>query len=133
MKYIVLPLIIMSFVGVAILGSTLFDMNPNHQGDCIASVMSGTMCPTNITDLAVQHISALQSLIQAVSPSNHNWFLLLVSLFFVSVSIFLSYKNLLLSKLGFLPERLRELTLHSLYSKQRINSWLSLFELSPSL
>ena len=134
MKYLATLLLIMSFVGVGIFGFALFDhaMMDGSNGGCVASAIDGTECPTNIVAMVSHHISAIQTLTTTL-PASSNWLLLLASLLLVSVSIFLFYKDLLLPKLESLPQRLRELTLHSLYSRQRIISWLSLFELSPSL
>ena len=134
MKYLALSLLIVSFAGIGIFGFTLADhdmQSPNN--DCVASAIGGTECPTNIVGMTLHHISAIQSLTTTVVPPIGSLLLLLASLLLISVSIFLFYKNLLLPKLEFLPQRLRDLTLHSLYSKQRITSWLSLFELSPAL
>lgn len=133
MKYLATLLLIMSFAGIGIFGFTFVDHNmqsPNN--DCVASAIDGTECPTNIMAMTSHHISAVQALTTTL-PASSNWLLLLASLLLISVSIFLFYKNLLLPKLESLPQRLRDLTLHSLYSKQRITSWLSLFELSPAL
>ncbi|OYV26300.1 MAG: hypothetical protein B7W98_03215 [Parcubacteria group bacterium 20-58-5] len=134
MKYLATFLLIMSFVGIGIFGSTLFDhaMMDGSDSGCVASALDGTACPTSIMAMTLHHVSALQALTTTL-PSSSNWLLLLASLLLISVSIFIFYKNLLLPKLEFLPQRLRDLTLHSLYSKQRITSWLSLFELSPAL
>ena len=133
MKYLATLLLIMSFAGIGIFGFALVDHNmqsPNN--DCVASAIDGTECPTNIMAMTSHHISAVQALTTTL-PASSNWLLLLASLLLISVSIFLCYKNLLLPKLEFLPQRLRDLTLHSLYSRQKVTSWLSLFELSPSL
>ena len=134
MKYLATLLLIMSFVGVGIFGFALFDhaMMDGSNGGCVASAIDGTECPTNIVAMVSHHVSAIQTLTTTL-PASSNWLLLLASLLLVSVSIFLFYKDFLLPKLESLPQRLRDLTLHSLYSKQRILSWLSLFELSPSL
>ena len=134
MKYLATLLLIVSFVGIGIFGFALFDhaMMDGSNSGCVASAIDGTECPTNIMAMASHHVSAIQTLTTTL-PASSNWLLLLASLLLVSVSIFLFYKDFLLPKLEFLPQRLRDLTLHSLYSKQRIISWLSLFELSPAL
>ena len=134
MKYLATLLLIVSFVGIGIFGFALFDhaMMDGSNSGCVASAIDGTECPTNIMAMASHHVSAIQTLTTTL-PASSNWLLLLASLLLVSVSIFLFYKDLLLPKLEFLPQRLRDLTLSSLYSRQRITSWLSLFELSPSL
>ena len=134
MKYLATLLLIVSFVGIGIFGFALFDhaMMDGSNSGCVASAIDGTECPTNIMAMASHHVSAIQTLTTTL-PSSSNWLLLLASLLLVSVSIFLFHKNSLSPKLESLPQRLRDLILHSLYSKQRITSWLSLFELSPSL
>lgn len=133
MKYLATLLLIISFAGIGIFGFALVDHNmqsPNN--DCVASAIDGTVCPTNIVAMTSHHISAIQTLTTTL-PASSNWLLLIASLLLVSVSLFLFYKNLLLPKLEFLPQRLRDMTLHSLYSRQKVTSWLSLFELSPAL
>ena len=134
MKYLATLLLITSFAGIGILGFTLVGhtiMDDSNNG-CVVSAIDGTECPTDIMAMTSHHVSAIQTLTTTL-PASSNWLLLLASLLLVSVSIFLFYKDFLLPKLEFLPQRLRDLTLHSLYSKQRIISWLSLFELSPAL
>ena len=132
MKYFISLLFITSVVGIAVFGSTLFNMGPNYSGNCIAFAIDGKTCSTNITDIATHHISAIQTLITTL-PSNSGWFLLLAFLLLVLGSIFLFYKNFLYPKIKFLLSRLRDFTLHYFYSQQKIISWLSLFELSPAL
>ncbi|MDP3956518.1 MAG: hypothetical protein Q8P97_00800 [bacterium] len=133
MKYSVSLILIISFVGIAIFGSALLDMGHNHvDTGCVASTIDGMACPTNVMNMTLHHISALQTLTRTIVPSIPDGLLLLASLLLVSVSMFLFYKNLLFPKLKFLPQRLRDLTLHSLYSQRKIISWLSLFELSPT-
>ena len=135
MKYLATLFLIVSFVGIGIFGFSLFDhvMMDGSNSGCVASAIDRTACPTSIMSMTLHHISALQTLTTTVVPPISSLLLLLASLLLISISIFLFHKNLLLPKLGLLPQRLRDLTLHSLYSKQRIISWLSLFELSPSL
>ena len=135
MRYLATTLLILSFLGIGIFGSALFDhaMMDGSSSGCIASAVDGTECPTNIVDMTSHHISALQTLTTTVVPPISSWLLLLASLLLISVSILLFYKDQLLPKLVPLPQRLRDLTLQSLFSRQKVTSWLSLFELSPSL
>lgn len=135
MKYLASLLLILSFVGIAIFGFSIFDhrmMDGSNTG-CVASAIDGTACPTNIIDMTLHHVSVLQTLTTTVVSPISDWLLLLVSLFLISVSIFIFYKNSLLPNPELLPQRLRDLTLSSFHSQQKITSWLSLFELSPSL
>ena len=135
MKYLASLLLIMSFVGIGVFGSALFDhaMMDGSNGGCVASAIDGTACPTSIMDMTLHHVSALQTLTTTVVPPISSWLLLLASLLLAAISILLFYKDSLLPNLELLPQRLRDLTLDSLNSQQKITSWLSLFELSPSL
>lgn len=131
MKYLSALLLIMSFTGISVFGYAM--MNDPNSG-CITSMINRTECPTSALGMSLHHISAVQTLTSTiVAPSISGWLLLLASLFLIPVSIFLFYKKLLFPKLELLPQRLRDLTLDSLRSQQKTSSWLSLFELSPSL
>lgn len=135
MKYLTTLLLIMSFAGIGIFGFTLFDhasMDGSNNG-CVASSIDQTECPTEIVAMTSHHISAIQTLTTTTVPPIESLLLLLTFLVLTSVSIFLFSKDLLFPKLELLSQRLRDLTLRSLYSKERIMSWLSLFELSPSM
>ena len=132
MKRLIPLLLIISFLGIAIWGSMLFDMGPNHTGGCIAYAVDGTACPTNTAGFATHHITALQTFARALAPLVPNWLVLLMSLFLVSVFLFIFYKTLLYPKPALLLQRLRNLALKSSYSQTKIISWLSLFEISPA-
>ncbi|MDP1689392.1 MAG: hypothetical protein Q8L47_04700 [bacterium] len=132
MKHSAALLLVISFVGISVFSFALFDMGSNHPGSCIASVVDRAACQTNIANFATHHTSSLQTLIGNAIPSSSNWFLLLASLLLISVSIFLFYKILSISKQELLPQRLLDQTLDFLCSQQKIISWLSLLELSPA-
>ena len=134
MKSILTLILIISFAGIAVFGFTLFShgMSESTSG-CITSPIDGTPCPTNIVAMTLQHISALQTLTTSVMPSFSSWILLLAFILLVSFSISTFYKSLFYPKLEFSHQRLRDLASNSFYSKQKITSWLSLFELSPAL
>lgn len=133
MKRILPLLLIISFLGIAAFGASFFDMSMGHSGGCVASAVDGTVCPTDIVGFATHHVSALQTLMGTAVPPDSGLVLLLASLLLVSVGVFLFFKNSLLPKPNFLPQRLRELSFNHLRSQQKIISWLSLFELSPAL
>lgn len=135
MKYLSALLLITSFAGISIFGFFLVDYAMMHDSNngCSASVVDGTECPASAMGMALHHIASVQTLTTTVVPSISGLILLLASLFLVLVSIFLFCKKLLFSRIELLPQRLRDLTLDSLRSQQKTNSWLSLFELSPSL
>ncbi len=135
MKYLASLFLIVSIAGVSIFGLAMFDhgMHGQTNNSCLGSAISGTDCPTSLVAMTLHHISALQTLTTTTIPSNYTVLLLLASLILVSASIFLYFKTLLLPKLVYLPQRLQELSIHSRYSRQKIVSWLSLFELSPSM
>ena len=134
MKSILTLILIVSFAGIVVFGFTLFShgMSESTSG-CITSPIDGTPCPTNIIAMTLQHVSALQTLTTSVMPSFSSWILLLAFILLVSFSISIFYKSLFYPKLEFSHQRLRDLVSNSFYSKQKITSWLSLFELSPAL
>lgn len=133
MKYLITLILVVSFVGIAIFGFTLFAHGmDSSDNNCITSPIDGTACPTSIVAMTLHHISSLQKLLTSVTPSISNLLLLLAFILLVSVSIFSFYKNLLFPKLELLRERLRNLATNFSYSKQKIISWLSLFENSPA-
>ena len=133
MKYLLTLILLISFVGIAIFGFTLFAHGmEGSDNNCVTSPIDGTSCPTSIVAMTLHHISAIQTLLTSVTPSISNLLLLLAFMLLVSVSVFLSYKNLLSPKLALLRERLRDLATNFSYSKQKIISWLSLFENSPA-
>lgn len=142
MKHLLTLILLISFVGIAVFGFTLFthgmDSSENTHGvassdnNCVTSPIDGTVCPKSIVAMTLHHISSLQTLTTSVVPSISNWLLLLAFILLILVSVFLLYKNLLFPKLELLPKRLRDLEVNLSYSKQKIISWLSLFENSPS-
>ncbi|MBI2482529.1 MAG: hypothetical protein HYV76_03160 [Candidatus Vogelbacteria bacterium] len=133
MKSILTLILIVSFAGIAVFGFTIFShsMSESTSG-CVTSPIDGTPCPTNIVAMTLQHVSALQTLTTSVTSSISSWILLLAFILLVSFSISIFYKNLLFPKLELLHQRLRDLVFNSFYSKQKITSWLSLFENSPA-
>ena len=134
MKYLISSLLVIGFIGIAIFGFMLFDIEMNHANTgCIASMIYGTACPMNITDFDLHHVFVLQSLSRILVPPSPNSLLFLISLLLISISISLFHKNLSNQKFKFPLRRLRNLELDSSYSERKIRSWLSLFELSPAL
>lgn len=134
MKYLITLILIVSFVGIAIWGFTFFAHGMNSSdNNCVTSPIDGTICPTSIVAMTLRHISSLQTFLTSVTPSISNLLLLLAFILLVLVSVFQLYKNLLFSKIDLLREHLRDLETNLSYSKQKIISWLSLFENSPSL
>ena len=133
MKHFLPLLLIISFIGIGVFSFAFSDMGISHQRGCIASAINGAECPTNIAGFLTHHILALRTLTTTTAPSTLNWFLLLAFLLLIPVSIFLFRKNPPFPKPEFLRERLRDLALHSFYSRKKTISWLSLLELSPAL
>lgn len=133
MKYLITSILVISFVGIAIFGFAIFShgMSDSSSG-CVTSPIDGTPCPTNIVAMTLQHVSALQTLTTSLTPSISGFILLLAFMLLVSFAISIFYKNLLFPKLELLHQRLRDLVFNSFFSKQKIISWLSLFENSPA-
>lgn len=132
MKYIASILLIISFTGMAVFGLALFEMAPNHQSGC-TSAIDGTLCPTNIVGFSTHHIAAFQALTSTVVTPMSGTILLLASLMLAGIAVLLYYKNWQHPKLELLHDRSRGLDLGYSHSKHKVTSWLSLFELSPSL
>ncbi len=132
MKYLATLFLVVSLGGVGVFGSAVLDMGPSHSGGCIASAVDGGICPTSIVDMTLHHISVIQALTTTVLPVSSLIFLI-AFLLLASISILLFHKKLLYPKFKLLVRRIRELALDSLYTRQTVTSWLSLFELSPAL
>lgn len=133
MKYLASLFLIASIIGVSVFGLTMFnhDMNNQTNATCVGSALEGTICPTSLVAMTLHHISVFQTLTTTTVPSGYAT-LLFISVILASALLYISLKKLLPPKLVYVPQRLQELSLHSHYSRQRIVSWLSLFELSPS-
>ena len=127
-------LLIISFLSIGVFGLTFFDhtMMSSSNNNCVASTLGETECPTSIVGMVFHHVSVVQTLTTTL-PSSSSWFSVLASLLLVSVGIFLFYKDLLFPKPVLSPQHLKNLSLNYLRSRQKIVSWLSLFELSPAL
>ena len=133
MKYLITLILIVSFVGIAIFGFAVFDHGmSSSDNNCVSSPIDGTVCPTNIVAMTLQHISALQTLTMSATPQISNLLFLLAFISLIFISIILFYKNLLYPKLELSHQRLQDLASDFSYSKQKIISWLSLFENSPA-
>jgi len=101
----------------------------NHT-DCVASTMTGNPCPTNEIQLFMHHISSIQIFSIAVIPPISTLLFIVFSLLAYACFIFIN-------KLLYSPPFL---LLYNKYRQKilgfRVNiflSWLSLFELSPSI
>ena len=125
MKYFASSLLIVSLVGVGIFGFALSDMGSNHQNGCVASTINGTICPMNIVDMTLHHISAIQTFMLAVNPS-FNWLLLLAFLLF-AFFLFLREHS---SELIFSRHRFQDSC--PPLQKYELTRWLALHENSPT-
>ena len=133
MKYFTSLLLIIIFASVTIFGFALFNhgMDNLHKG-CVASALDGTLCPQNIFAAALHHLAALQIFSSILISSSIDSLLMVGLMLLVLILIFLLSKNTLQPQLQFFPDRLRYFGLNFSLSRQKINSWLSLFEHSPS-
>jgi len=130
MRYLTSSLLIISFIGIAVFGFAIFDHSMhNPSSDCVASVIDGVVCPTNILNMALHHISVLQTFSQALIPSTVS--ILLFSLLLMVISFFILRKDLFYPQPVFSFHRYRNQTRPR--HQQKITSWLALFEHSPSL
>ncbi|MFH0804002.1 MAG: hypothetical protein V1896_00140 [Candidatus Zambryskibacteria bacterium] len=128
----IIPLIlIISLFTAAFFGAALMVMEPNHNGGCIASEVEDIDCPTSIAAFTFHHISAFQAILASMVAPLSN--LALLSLLLLAlVLLFVFSKNLIRLNLNLLRPRVRDMEVNSSYGKQKIFSWLSLLEHSPS-
>ena len=133
MKNIASLLLILSILGIGVFSFSFIDHSmQDSDKNCASTVMGKTVCPTNIAAMTSHHISTIQALTTAVLSDSFT-LVLSMSLILTLASVFLLYKILPLVRFRLLSRRLRDLDLIFSYSRQRVTSWLSLFELSPSL
>ncbi|MFA6270421.1 MAG: hypothetical protein WC657_04410 [Candidatus Paceibacterota bacterium] len=135
MKYIA-TLIFISFLGLAVFSTMALNHRMNDSVDnCIGSKVDNTPCPTNLVAAAAHHISVYQAIFNTFIPSVSNSLVLLTLLLLALAFISWSAKDLIseTSQLKFLHQRLRDFELVRHKARQRFVSWLSLFELSPSI
>lgn len=130
MKYLTSLLLIISFIAIAVFGFAVFDHGMHSSSnDCVASAIDGIVCPTNIVNMALHHISVLQTFSQASIPSTAS--VLLSLLLFAMISFFLLRKDLFYLQPVFSLRGYRNPTRP--HRQQKITSWLALFEHSPAL
>ncbi len=122
MKRFLMPLIVVVLIGTLGLG---FEMGIDHQRLCVASDVAS--CSVDIADFSAHHLSAHQTL-NSIAPAQT---LGTLSILTLSETFF---PPLSLDPPKF-PNKpfLREISLKSNRKNREIISWLSLFELSPTL
>lgn len=120
---------LISFIGIAVFGFVFLVSGMNeHNADCITSPIDGTVCPTSIVEMTLQHISTLQKFSQVLIPATV--LLLLVALSFLAISFYFLLKNLFYPSFVLLFQKRKDPA--KLHRQQKIISWLSLFENSPA-
>lgn len=129
MKFLLTTILLISFVSLAIFGATLMNHSMAGGTDCVASIMTGGLCPTGEIQLFIHHLGAVQVFSTAVIPLSFT-LLFLTLLLFVFVGLLSFGKNPHLFLSLFLFRRLRKTRLN--YRNRTLLGWLSLFELSPS-
>ena len=125
-KYIAI-LIFISFLGLAAFSVVGFGHRMNGAApmdNCLNSQVDGTPCPTSLMASLVHHTATYQTLFNTLIPS------LILFLIFISV-VFLD-KNLTNPELKFLYQKLSNFKLIKYKARQKLISWLSLLENSPS-
>ncbi len=134
MKRFAALLLLVSFAGMAVFGLFVMDFAMgNDNAGCIASQVNGNsaVCPLSLLQMAFHHISAFHAFSLAVIAYTATLVLLFLLVFLAFVSLWIRF-------LSFRPPRFlrrlqRRKTETSLFQKQKITRWLSLFEHSPSL
>lgn len=131
MKALISLSVLASFLGVAVFGFTFMNHSMTHSGQntCLASVVNGGVC---ILETAiVSHFEAFRTLLSSNSEFGLSIVAAVSLLLVLSILWFykpkpIPYLNSYLSKLLFKHRKLK-------FRDRKITSWISLFELSPSL
>ena len=122
--------LITSLVFIALFGISALEHSMSHkQSNCVVSIMSSSPCPTSVVSIMNHHISAIQSLFNV--PLSLFIFTMILLITAYIIGSFYLFRFLLLRS-QFLTQRSRDHRLRFNFSKHRLNSWLSLFEHSPS-
>lgn len=119
-----------SLLFIALFGLSALEHSMGHeQTNCAISLMSSTLCPTNIVSVMEHHILAIQKFFNVPVSV---FMVLLASLITVSILglAYLYYFLILHSQ--YISQRLQASRERFNFSKCRLISWLSLFEHSPS-
>jgi len=120
-----------SLLFIVAFGLTALDHSMSHrQSDCVVSIMTSTPCPTNLMSTLTHHFSAIQSLFNVTISTFVFSVILLIAISIIGLAYF--FKFLFLYS-QFITERYRDYRFRFNLGKHRLISWLSLFELSPSI
>lgn len=127
-KQIIVPMVLVSLLAAALFGFVIMVSMPDGQmaGDCPFSVAGSSLCPQNIVNMVIHHISAYHSFFNITIDS---------SLIAAITSLFLMAGFLISLPSLFGPPplslyRRNNLSLTTLSPK--LVRWLSLFENSPA-
>lgn len=125
-KGLVTILLGIAFLSVAVFGYFIMSHGGEH-GGCIASDITGDMCPVNFLDLVLHHITALQIFATALTVPFFAGLLASVLLLVFAYILFINEPNF---GFGFavFDERWKNKPLLNFYS----TDWLSHLEHSPS-
>jgi len=134
MEHLISSLLIISLIATGIFAFMFFNHDTSNQsGDCIATIIGGTICPTNIVSFVQHHISAFQTFFNiSISTAFNIFIFLLTILLFARIFVFVD-KNLFCLKADFFLQCLRDALFNNQLTRIRLISWLSLFEHSPSI
>ena len=127
MKYFISIIILLSIFIITSLGSFLVIQSMTDHSDCIASSITGVLCPSNVNELLTHHIKILQTL-SISSPV-----ILGVVLFILSLFVFyLFFRKKIYKSLSLLFFYLKNDRDRNFSHLHPFLFWLSLFELSTS-
>jgi len=94
MKYLASLLLIMSFVGIGIFGLEALDHSMRHgQSDCVASIVTNTLCPVNLRSIITHHFAAIQSFFNVPISALVFSVILLIAVSIIGPSIFSSFDS----------------------------------------
>ncbi len=135
MKYLLITVLVVSFVGIGTLGfaGMSHSNSQNYDNGCIWAISQGTDCPKqgNSIDYLASHFNAFKNFSSAAFGTLATT-LLLLSLFIVGTTFSLLSGNLVSPKLNLSHHWLKRLDSLRLLSQYRLIHWLSLHENSPA-
>ena len=126
MKTVASSILIFGLLFIAVFGLTWSNHNLGHgNSGCIVAVLDGALCPDNIVNFVSKHFTSIQTFSNAIL------------IYFVSIILLGLMASLLLLPHLLAPPppilaRAKAFDLKYNPFRQRLLSWLSLFEHSPS-
>lgn len=131
MRYLLIALVFLNFVGAAVFGATLNHSMTDHRS-CAVSSLTGVPCPTSINEIFSHHIAVLQIFSAPLPLIFSGAAFLLFSLIALSFLLFGAW-HFSFSKNKLARPRIKFLDSSSFVFQPELIRWLALHENSPSV